>query len=322
MGKSEEAMKGLKLYKERYELIEAISSGGFATIYRATEKGRQEEVAVKIGVIADDPGYAKSIREEARILDELNHRNVVQLHRIPRSDRSDLYYARAIEIPGNPYFFVMEYLVGNTLDAYLQQVKSLSVAEAAAVALEIALALFHMHEKHYAHNDLKLENIVFRQPIVAGMPFQPVLVDFGIATRVNLQIHAGSPYVMSPEQLREAKMMTPPELNAAIDHTKVDVWGLGVVLYRMLGGQLPFTSRTRNSLTQLIVNQRPTSLQQLSPHISADIDQLVIDGCLAKDPHHRLSLMELGRELRRLGEGGVARQSAEEKKKGGWWPFR
>ena len=127
------------------------------------------------------------------------YKRQVRLFLLPRDDRAPVAYARAIELPGHPYFFAMEYLAGGTLDDMLKEFKKLLLPEAAAIGLSVARALDHMHQKNYAHNDLKLENIVFRYPVVAGQAYSPTLIDFGIATRTRLQAAAGSIYIMSPE---------------------------------------------------------------------------------------------------------------------------
>lgn len=311
-------MKGTKLYRNRYTLEEEIGRGGFAIIYRAKEQEQREPVAIKVANVSDDPSYGTSVREEARIIQRFGHQNIVQLRPIPRIDKEgEVFYANALDLPGTPVFFVMEYLQGGTLNAYLNQVGKLSVPEAAAIGLQVARGLDHMHQRSYAHNDLKLENIVFRQPVVAGEPFTAVLIDFGIATRVD-QPNAGSLYIMPPEQVAKVKMMTPPEMADTLDRTKIDVWGLGVVLYRMLGGQLPFSGRNERSLTQRIYNSRPTALSQLNGEIPPEMDELVIDGCLAKKPEHRLPLLEVGRRLSSIaGNDVVAQCSADAGKPAG-----
>jgi serine/threonine protein kinase len=309
-------------------LGDVVASGGFATIYRAVENGRVEEVAIKLCSQHDDPVYDTSIIKEAELIQRFTHRNIVTLLPIPRHDRASVYHARATELPHNPAFFVMEYLPGGTLNGYLEQIGRLTIPEAAAIGLEVARALDHIHRKGYAHNDLKLENIVFRRPVVAGQPFLPVLVDFGVATRVAPPA-AATLYIMSPEQVEQTNMNTPPELAKATDQVKVDVWGLGIVLYRMLGGRLPFEGRSERSLTQQILQTRPTSLHRLSPEISPYLDELIIDGCLAKEPSYRLPLLELGRELSNItgtDSTVVARLDGssprdEESKKSKWWPF-
>ncbi len=314
----ENTLEGTKFYHNIYTIDEVIGLGGFAKIYRARQHEQYEPVAIKVANNFDDPSYAKSLREEAKILQRFSHQNIVCLKGIPRMDKEgEVFYANALELPGQPVFFVMEYLQGGTLDNYLEYVEKLSVPEAAAIGLQVARGLDHMHQCGYAHNDLKLENIVFRQPVVAGEPFAPVLIDFGIATRVQLP-SAGSLYIMPPEQLARVKLMTPPEATEVLDRTKMDVWGLGVVLYRMLGGNLPFSGRSERSLTQRIYNSRPTSLSQLEKDIPKQMDELVIDGCLAKNPEHRLNLLELGRLLNGMaGSNVVAQRSADAGKANG-----
>lgn len=313
------------LYRNQYSIKRVLSRGGFSIIYLAEDNNSQTEIALKVGrVDQEDPGYAKSIREEARLLNELNHPeghpNIVQIKPISRaSGKPDVYLARAVELPGNPYFFVMDYLPGGTLDTYLQQVKRLPVGESAAVALELARALHYLHSKGYAHNDLKPENVVFRLPIRAGAPFNATLIDFGIATRVNLQVHAGSANVMAPEQLKQARLEVPPEIAAFIDLKKVDVWGLGILLYRMLGGRLPFEDRNEGRLTSRIIESNPTSLLKLSQNLPAEIDWLILEGCLAKRPEDRISMVELGHKLRKFGHGITASKAARTKRM--YWPF-
>lgn len=158
-------MKGTKLYRDRYTLGDPIASGGFAIIYEASETGRDEEVAIKICNKHDDISYSRSIVREAELIQRFHHRNIVKLHPIPRIGKASVSYANAVDLPNNPVFFVMEYLKGGTLDEYLRQVEQLTPPEAATIAVEIARALDHIHLQGYAHNDLKLENIVFREPV-------------------------------------------------------------------------------------------------------------------------------------------------------------
>jgi len=311
-------LKGARLYHGRFLLKEEVRSGGFATVWLAREADQPEPVALKIGRLSDDPGYDRSIIKEAEIIQRLHHPGIVRLFLLPRDDRSPVAYARAIELHGHPYFFAMEYLSGGTLADYLKAVKQLPLPEAAAIGLTVARALDHMHLLGYAHNDLKLENIVFRYPIQAGYAFTPTLIDFGIATRVRLQAEAGSFYIMSPEQLAQAKMLSAPEVGDAVDHTKVDVWGMGVLLYRMLGGRLPFDGRDERSVTSRILKSRPQSLLELSKEIPPEIDSIIIDGCLAKNPAYRLSLVELGQTLRAWGDNVVASRDMGGRKRRLW----
>lgn len=296
------------LYNRQFEIEDVIASGGFATIYRARDALTGQVVAAKVGrVDKKDPGYAKAVREEARILQRLTHRAVVKLVVLPRPGKSPIYHARAMELPGYPYFFIMEYLDGGTLDDYLKKVKRITVGEAAAIAVEVGRGLRHVHKRGYVHNDLKLENVVFRQPIRGGYRFEPVLIDFGIATRLKVQTEAGSLYIMAPEQIDQAQMVRPPEAVIGLDPQKVDVWGLGVMLYRMLGGQLPFAGRNQRRLTDRILTSNPTALTRLSPTVPESVNDLILNGCLNKDPHQRLDLLAVGRRLSQLAAGVTAK---------------
>lgn len=309
-------MKGTKLYRDRYTLGDPIASGGFATIYTATEDGREEQIAIKICNKHDDFSYSRSLVREAELIQRFQHPNIVQLYLIPRPDKASVAYANAIELPHHPVFFVMEYLKGGTLETYLQYVERLTPPEAATIALEIARALDHIHLKGYVHNDLKLENIVFRQPVQAGHSFTPVLVDFNTVTRV-ISPSAATIYIMAPEQLPPGDFYP----SSHDDAVKIDVWGLGVVLYRMLSGRLPFSGRNEKSLTDRIRESRPTSLRGLSPLVTSGLDEMVIDGCLAKNPADRLSLLQLAQELKRIGGDGVPAQKggAPAKTKSRWF---
>ena len=312
------------LYNDYYQIEEEIASGGFATIFRVSVKGSNEQAAVKVGRVDDDPGYTKALREEAKILSRLTHSNIVKLYPIPRGNKEhggkkpDTHCAQAIEFPGDPVFFVMEYLRGGTLKDYLRRLKSLTAPEAAAIGLEVVTALDYLHKQQYAHNDLKLENLVFRHPIQIGHPFSPVLIDFGIATRVKLRKDAGTTYIMAPEQLSAA----PPEFVAALDPTKVDVWGLGVVIYRMLGGRFPFEGHNERTLTDRIISSRPKPLLHLSRDIPPDLNRLVLDGCLAKKPNHRITIREIKRELRPLARGGGGATGSEKERAVFWFDIK
>ncbi len=308
---------GTTIYNAQYRIEETLAVGGFATVYRATTQNSRETVALKISKTDPDPAYANALKREAELLRKLDHPNIVRIYPIPRTEGRITYYVRAIEIAGDSWFFVMEYLAGGTLEHYLKQVGQLSVPEAAAIGLQIAEAVHYLHTQGYTHNDLKLENIIFKKSIQVGQPFMPILVDFGIAARVKTP-EGASLYVMAPEQLQQIKTPPAPEAYKNLDKIKIDVWGLGVILYRMLSDRLPFQGGAK-TMTDRILHSTPASLYTFSGGISPHINDLIINGCLAKEPHHRLTMTETIRMLKPLAEGARVIQAPSEKKRR--WPF-
>ena len=319
-------MKGTKIYQGHYTIGDVIASGGFATIYQAEEVGREESVAIKIAKKGGDHGVNASVYKEAEVLANFDHESVIYLYTIPPMvGKKDVrIWANVTNVQGNPPFFVMEHLTGGTLQRYMDHVKSISGEEAAAIGVQIARGLDHVHRKNFAHNDLKLENIVFRQPVTVGARFDPVLIDFGIATKVKMQTGQGTLYIMSPEQLALAdeglSSAEREEQESGLDKKKVDVWGLGVVLYYLVAGQLPFPGRTAKGITSRIRHNQPEPLSGLVSHpISSYLEEIIVEGCLAKDPRYRLELIELGMALKGIAQEVTASKAGPSRKRRRFW---
>ncbi len=305
-------MKGTKLYYGLYVIDGYFqSSGTYAQVYSATHRDSKQRVAVKIA----NNGHNSSITKEAHLLANFDHDHIVRLIQIPRenSDAKLGYRSfKAREIQSNPTCFVMEFLEGGDLESYLKSVGTLSISEASSIMLPIIDALLYVYGQNYVHNDLKLENIVFRTPVKAGHPFDPVLIDFGIATEPKRKLskdEPGSLYIVPPEilsyVLAEVSISSSEE---QIDREKVDVWGVGIVLYRMLSGCLPFDG-TKAEMIEKIINEQPASLQTLN--LPSTVDSFVLKDCLAKNPKHRPSLAELKNYLTFFAGENIASKSAQ-----------
>lgn len=288
------------LHNGMYRLEEKVAVGGFATVYRATINGSNETVAIKI---SKGP-HAQALMKEANILQWLDHENIVRLRTISRpGGKADVFFDVAYGFSDSAYFFVMEYLAGGTLNYYIDRVGALTAPEAAAIGLKLVESLEYMRNADgYSHNDLKLENVVFRQEVREGEAFSPVLIDFGIASRIRVPTET-TYYITPPEQIALQEPSVPPEFVGRLDRTKIDVWGMGIVLYCMLGGELPFRARSPKTLGDRITTSHPIPLTRLSADVPPEVNELVLDGCLAKDPRQRISIEDVGKALLPWGKG-------------------
>jgi serine/threonine protein kinase len=312
-----------------FTLIEAMPTGhgGMARVYIAgvghhaantigNVDSLPERVALKIARVVAGEGspseqafYFEALNNEVEILKRMRHPNIVRLFPIPRGLPRNPYAARAPELDGAPWFCAMEYLGGGSLEARLKALKTLALDEAMEVAYQISLALDHIHVKGMAHLDVKPDNILFRYPVGTGdsalRNLQPVLIDFGIAAKMRKAgPQAGSIPFMAPERIRMMRGEIAPELFG--DQSKVDVYGIGVLLYRMLTGHLPYEGLPRDQLTSAILDTQPKSLRELNPSVPSKIDEIVMS-TLEKDPTQRPRIDEV---ITRLDEAMIARPPA------------
>jgi serine/threonine-protein kinase len=288
-----------------YQIDRLLRHGGMAWVVLAVDdNGRR--VALKIARLrgdSADEAINQAVRREAEILRRLDHKRVVRLlpgHDDGRDTQGGRRFCyRAGHLPGAPWFFAMEHLEGDTLSDYLKTSGPLSLHDAVHIAGNLALGLYHAHEHGVAHNDLKADNVLFRQTLRPGERPDPVLVDFGIAAGLGRhQAQAGSTFVMAPERLRVLRGECPPE--QAADAARSDVWSLGVLLYQMLTNRLPFPALVERSLTSQILNARPEPITDFNPRVSPEVDAFILQQCLAKQPQARVSLLQVIRFLEHL----------------------
>jgi serine/threonine protein kinase len=313
-----------------FTLLEALPTGhgGMARVYiasvgkHAAAEGAintdslPERVALKIarvftaeGIPSDQAFYFEALNNEVETLKRLRHPNIVRLFPIPRGLPRNPYAARATELDGAPWFCAMECLGGGSLEARLKLIGTLPVAEAMEIAYQVALSLDHIHVKGMAHLDVKPDNILFRYPVGAAgntlKNLEPVLIDFGIAAKMRKAgPQAGSIPFMSPERIRMMRGEIAPELYG--DQSKADVYGLGVLLYRMLTGHLPYEGLPRDQLTSAILDTRPKTPRELNSAIPPKIEEIVV-AALEKEPVQRPPIEEI---ITRIDEAMLARPPA------------
>lgn len=276
-----------RILARRYELQEMIGGGGMADVYKAHDRLLDRAVAVKIlhQQYANDAEFVEKFRREATGAAKLAHPNIVNIYDVG-------------EEAGSQYI-VMEYVSGPTLKEVIQQKGCLEPFEAVRIAKEIASALESAHRNNLVHCDIKPHNILV-------MPDGHVKVtDFGIARAVSASTMTysgsvmGSVHYFSPEQAKGTAITT-----------KSDVYSLGVVLYEMLTGELPFNGETSISIALKHLQEEPVPVRQLRPSIPPVLEAIV-QKAMSKDPLTRPGSTELYEDLNQA-KGMLADRTAGE----------
>src|SRR5213082_1565233 len=247
----------------RYRLEARIGSGGMSTVYRALDETLQRQVAIKLmnREVASDSDQLERFRREARAVAQLSHPHVVGV-------------IDAGEDAGRPYI-VFEYVEGETLKERIRRVGRLPIAEAVAYAVEIARALGAAHARHIVHRDVKPQNVLIDEEGSAKV------TDFGIARTLDEEgltadgrVLGTTDYV-SPEQ--------------ALGHAvtgQSDLYSLGVVLFEMLTGDVPFHGENQVAVAMKHVREELPDVQRKRPEISAAL-AAVIEAATAKRVEER-----------------------------------
>jgi serine/threonine protein kinase len=296
-----------------YTVVEALPAGrgGFSQVVKARPTtGLGEEVALKVARLADADGspgtttYSESLQNEVDLLRRLRHRGIVRLVPIPLVRERPVYIARDLNLGGQPWYFAMEYLAGGTIEALVKRHGPLDPALVAEVGLQVSQALTYLHEQGMWHHDVKARNIMFRRPVQEGHLLEPVLGDFGVAQhqKIMASVEGGTIEYLSPERLSEIN--SGGGIRSEADPTKADIYALGVVLYYMVTGQMPFRG-SRERITTAIRTLEPKPPLLLRKELAQDewrpLNTLLL-AMMAKDPAKRPAADEVGAQLQRLAQ--------------------
>lgn len=245
----------------RYEVVEKVGTGGMADVYRAMDHRLNRYVAVKIlkNEYSEDTKFVTKFRQEAQAVACLSHPNVVAVYDVGEEQ--------------GMHFIVMEFVEGITLKSYIEKKGKLSVREAVGIGIQIASGLEAAHNSHIIHRDIKPQNILISRDGTAKV------TDFGIAKAASSNTITasamGSVHYISPEQAR-----------GGFSDEKSDVYSLGVTMYEMLSGTLPFTGESAVAVALAHIQEEAVPLTAMDVTIPKGISDIVAK-CMQKKADFR-----------------------------------
>jgi len=261
LGSEEDVVKGIEgSTLGRYELRRRVAQGGMSEVYLGYDRRVRRKVAVKVLYGSDEP-FVRRFEREALAVGTLSHDNILAL------------YDFGEQRPW--YYLVMPFIEGGTLRDYLLRRERLTLEEAASFLNQIASALQYAHDHGVVHRDVKPSNILLR------LDGHAYLVDFGLAKakmEAESLTHAGA-MIGTPEY------MAPEQSNGFHDY-RSDIYSLGIVLYQMLTGQVPFTAESPVAISLKHIQTQPTPPRQLNADIPQSIEDVILKA-LEKDPNER-----------------------------------
>ncbi|RNB91209.1 Stk1 family PASTA domain-containing Ser/Thr kinase [Brevibacillus fluminis] len=247
----------------RYQLERQVGGGGMAIVYKARDVVLHRQVAVKLlrPQFGYDEDFVHRFRREAQSVASLSHPNVVSVYDVGQD--------------GETHYMVMEYIEGPTLKDVINSRGALPVEEAVRIAVQVCDALEHAHQNKIIHRDIKPHNILI------GRNNRVKVTDFGIARAVTQATitHTGS-------VLGSVHYFSPEQARGGITGEKSDIYSLGIVLYEMVTGRVPFSGESPISVALMHLQERLPEPRQINPDIPQSVENIILQA-LAKNPAFR-----------------------------------
>ena len=246
---------------DRYEIQEKIGTGGTADVYRALDRKLNRPVAIKVlkQEFSENDNFVSKFRSEAQSAAGLMHPNIVNVY--------DVGNEKGI------YYIVMELVDGITLKKYIEKKSRLTVKDAVSIAIQVAMGLEAAHNNHIIHRDIKPQNIIISKDGKVKM------TDFGIAKAASSNTITsnvmGSVHYTSPEQAR-----------GGYSDAKSDIYSLGVTLFEMLTGRVPFNGDTTVAIAIMHIQEPLPSPREFVPDLPISVEKIVLK-CCQKSPDRR-----------------------------------
>ena len=262
------------LIADRYEILEKIGTGGMADVYKAKDIKLNRYVAVKVlkQEFAENKNFVSKFRVEAQAAAGLMHPNIVNVYDVGEED--------------GIHYIVMELVEGITLKKYIEKKSRLSTKEAISIAIQVAMGMEAAHNNHIIHRDIKPQNIIISKE------GKVKVTDFGIAKAASSNTITsnvmGSVHYTSPEQAR-----------GGFSDEKSDIYSLGITLFEMLTGRVPFNGDTTVAIAIKQIQDPMPSPREFVPEVPVSVERIVLK-CTQKSPDRRYQNMgDMIRDLKR-----------------------
>ncbi len=276
----------------RYQIIEELGKGGMGKVYKVLDKEVNAKIALKLikPEIAADKKTIERFRNELKTARDISHKNICRMYDLNKEEGS--------------YYITMEYVEGQDLKSLIRQTGQLAISTTLSIAKQVCEGLVEAHRLGVVHRDLKPSNIMIDKEGNAR------IMDFGIARSLKAKgitgagVMIGTPEYMSPEQA-EVK---------DVDH-RSDIYSLGVILYEMITGRVPFEGETPLSIAMKHKSEEPLDPRELNTQIPEYLSKVILR-CMEKDKEQRYqSTGEVRSELTRIEEGIPTTETVVPKRK-------
>ena len=254
--------KGQKI-NDRYEIIKTIGEGGMANVYLANDTILDRKVAIKVlrGDLSNDEKFIRRFKREDLSVSNLSHPNIVEVYDVGEED-------------GN-YYIVMEYIEGKTLKQLLQKRGALTLNEVIDIMTQLTDGLAHAHEAYIIHRDIKPQNIMIEDNGLVK------ITDFGIAMALN-----STQLTQTNSVMGSVHYLPPEQANGKGSTVKSDIYSLGILMYELLTGSVPFKGDTAVEIALKHMKEKIPSIRKQNPTIPQSVENIVLKAT-AKNPKNR-----------------------------------